>query len=226
VVVLGPELDAVDLGSVYRDSRERLSQVIAAVPAADAVPVLACPGWSVHDVLSHLVAVIEDVFAGRLTGPPDDEATAEQVARRTDRETREVLDEWSALSTQMEDLLTRLPIWPVALDVLSHEHDVRGAVGAAGGRDLPIITSAAFEMLAWFEPPTGLTVHLAGETFLHRIDDAEPQLVLDTTPFEAFRFRLGRRSRRQLAAMSWIGNPEPVLDYLTVFGPSRLDISE
>jgi uncharacterized protein (TIGR03083 family) len=226
--MLGPEPDGVDLGSVYRASRERLSEVIAATPAADAVSVPACPGWSVHDVLSHLVAVIEDVFAGRLTGPPSDEATAEQVVRRKGRPTNEVLEEWSALSTQMEDLLKTVPIWPAALDVLSHEHDVRGAVRVASARELPIITSAAFQMLAWFEPPVELTVHLGGQTFHHRPegDDGDPQLTLDTTPFEAFRFRLGRRSRRQLAAMAWTGDPEPVLDCLTVFGPSRLDIIE
>jgi uncharacterized protein (TIGR03083 family) len=226
--MLGPEPDGVDLGSVYRASRERLTEVIAAIPTADAVPVPACPGWSVHDVLSHLVAVIEDVFAGRLTGPPGDEATAEQVARRKGRPTRAVLEEWSGLSAQMEDLLTRVSIWPAALDVLSHEHDVRGAVGAAGARELPIITLAAFQLLDWLEPPVELTVHLGGQTFRHRPDgdDGDPQLALNTTPFEAFRFRLGRRSRRQLAAMAWSGDPEPILDCLSVFGPSRLDIIE
>ena len=226
--MLGPEPDVVDLGSVYRASRERLSEVIAAIPASDAVAVPACPGWSVHDVLSHLVAVIEDVFAGRITGPPDDEVTAEQVARRRGRPTSEVLGEWTATAPQMEELLTTMPIWPAALDVLTHEHDVRGAVGVAGARDLPVITSAAFQMMSWLEPPVALTVHVDGQTFRHEPagDDADPQLTLETTAFEAFRFRLGRRSRRQLAGMAWTGDPEPLLDCVTVFGPSPLDIIE
>lgn len=55
---------------------------------------------------------------------------------------------------------------------------------------------------------------------------AGPELALSTTRFEAFRWRLGRRSRAQLATLAWSGNPAPVLDHLTIFGPSPHDIAE
>jgi hypothetical protein len=51
-------------------------------------------------------------------------------------------------------------------------------------------------------------------------------VTLDTTVFEAFRWRLGRRSRRQLAAMDWSGDPTPFLDHLCIFGPARADVLE
>ena len=54
----------------------------------------------------------------------------------------------------------------------------------------------------------------------------EPVLGLTTTRFEAFRWRMGRRSRDQLAALDWSGDPAPVLDHLVVFGPARTDIVE
>jgi len=54
----------------------------------------------------------------------------------------------------------------------------------------------------------------------------EPVLGLRTTRFEAFRWRMGRRSRDQLAALDWSGDPAPVLDHLVVFGPARTDIIE
>lgn len=226
--MIGPPLDPVDLRAEYADSRMRLSELVAGVPNPSEVPVPACPGWSVHDVVSHLVAVIEDVAAGRLTGPPGDDVTAEQVSRRVGRPTGEVLEEWSALSPQMEELLAAVQIWPAVMDVLSHEHDVRGAVGVPGGRDLPVISSAACRLLTSFDPPVAMTVHMAGGTFEHRPegDTSRPVLELETSPFEAFRFRLGRRSRSQLASMAWTGDPAPVLGSLTVFGPSRLDIAE
>jgi hypothetical protein len=50
--------------------------------------------------------------------------------------------------------------------------------------------------------------------------------VLHTTAFEAFRWRLGRRSRAQLAAMEWSADPTAVLDHLVVFGPAARDVIE
>jgi hypothetical protein len=37
---------------------------------------------------------------------------------------------------------------------------------------------------------------------------------------------MGRRSRDQLAALDWSGDPAPVLDHLVIFGPARTDIVE
>jgi hypothetical protein len=51
-------------------------------------------------------------------------------------------------------------------------------------------------------------------------------VVLTTSVFELFRWRMGRRSRAQMAAMDWSGDPAPFLDHLAVFGPSPLDIVE
>jgi hypothetical protein len=56
--------------------------------------------------------------------------------------------------------------------------------------------------------------------------EGEPVLELITTWYEAFRWRMGRRSRGQLAALDWSGDPEPVLDHLVVFGPATVDIIE
>ena len=52
------------------------------------------------------------------------------------------------------------------------------------------------------------------------------ELRLATSRFEAFRWRMGRRSRAQLAGLNWSGDPSPVLDHLTFFGPSAADIIE
>jgi hypothetical protein len=66
------------------------------------------------------------------------------------------------------------------------------------------------------------------------VEDAEfrlgpgigPPLTLTTTRFEAFRWRMGRRSRDQLAVLGWSGDPAPVIDHLVVFGPAACDVVE
>jgi hypothetical protein len=53
-----------------------------------------------------------------------------------------------------------------------------------------------------------------------------PELLLSTSRFEALRWRTGRRSRAQLAAMDWSGDSTPVLDHLYLFGPAEADLIE
>jgi hypothetical protein len=35
---------------------------------------------------------------------------------------------------------------------------------------------------------------------------------------------MGRRNRRQVAALDWSGDPKPVLEHLFVFGPADDDV--
>ncbi|MDP9165901.1 MAG: hypothetical protein M3O32_07550 [Actinomycetota bacterium] len=51
-------------------------------------------------------------------------------------------------------------------------------------------------------------------------------LRLHTTRFDALRWRTGRRSRAQLAAMDWSDDPSPVLEHLFLFGPANVDAVE
>jgi uncharacterized protein (TIGR03083 family) len=218
--------DQVDLSAIYREARVSLTSLVLQVPDAKTVPVPACPGWSVHDVLSHLVAVADDVEAGRLTGPPDDQQTASQVARRADVPTETVLREWETRSEFMERLLARATVWPAALDVLSHEHDVRGALDRSGRRDDPSVAASARWLLERLNPPVTMTVHCGDFTVVRGPEVADHVLELTTVPFETLPFRLGRRSRSQMADMAWMGDPEPVLNHLAIFGPSPCPIDE
>jgi hypothetical protein len=219
------DLDGFDLGVHYGHVRKRLSDLVGEIddPARVAVP--ACPKWSVHDVLAHLVAVVEDVLAGRLTGPPSDEDTAAQVARRQDIATAEVLAQWAEMAPTFEGLLSEARVWPGFLDVLAHEHDVRGAVSAPAGRDsLEMQAASEWLMTAW-APDVPLRVKV-GEREHNLGPGTDPDLTLTTTPFESFRFRLGRRSPAQLRAMDWTGDPTPILAELTIFGPEPYDVIE
>jgi uncharacterized protein (TIGR03083 family) len=122
-----------DLGAVYREARGRLGPLVNELPDATAISVPACPAWSVHDVVAHLVAVVEDVMAGRLTGIPSEEDTAAQVGRRSGRSVTDIVAEWDELAPPFETFLSATPVWPAAMDVLSHEQDIRAAINEPGG---------------------------------------------------------------------------------------------
>jgi uncharacterized protein (TIGR03083 family) len=248
---------APDLARLYRDTRERLTALVAGLDeAALATPVPACPGWLVQDVVAHLAAIVEDALAGRLTGPPSEEETAVQVARYKGRPMTRTLAEWTAGAPQFEEIISAFDVPPAVIDVASHEQDIRGALGRPGARD----TEAIWQMGGWLlrglrspvplrvtvedaefrvgppgdgraaaEPSPGAGRKEAGRAAAEPSAGAggeEPVLGLTTTRFEAFRWRMGRRSRDQLAALDWSGDPAPVLDHLVVFGPARTDVIE
>jgi uncharacterized protein (TIGR03083 family) len=219
-------LDEIDLGSGYRAARERVSQIVLEA-GADDTPVPACPGWTVRDVLAHLASIPEDVAAGKLAGPPDDDFTAAQVARWEGVPTDKMITAWAAASPDLEALIREVKVWPPYLDVLAHEHDILGALGRAERRDSEDVMNAGTCLIGSFHPAVPMVANLEGEAFdLGPTGSDLAPVVLHSTYFETFRFRLGRRSRRQLAAMEWSGDPAPFVETLTIFGPAPLDIEE
>lgn len=228
------DFDGFDLGAHYGFVRNRLTDLVGGLDDPAAVPVPACPGWSVHDVIAHLTAVVEDVLAGKLTGPPSDEETARQVARRDGVATPMVLAEWADMAPTFESLLSEVRVWPGFLDVLTHEHDVRGAVSAPAGRDSHEMVVASEWLLSRWEPAVPVRVKAGGRERTvgpatgpgEKDSEDGAKLALTTTSFEAFRFRLGRRSPAQLRAMDWSGDPTPVVERMTIFGPEPYDIIE
>ena len=228
--------DRVPLSTLYREARERVTDLLRTRLDAglddDARTVPATPGWTVHDVVAHLAGVAQDVAERRpLVAGPTPEWTAGHVARGRDVPLAGLLDQWAAHSVAVEALLDSRSPWPPVMDLGSHEQDLRGALGVPGARDCPLVVIGAKVLLGGLQVPAPLLV----TTQDHRIrvgpdgsqdvpDDERTRL--ETTTFEAFRWRMGRRSRAQLAAMAWSGDPEPFLDHLCVFGPAERDLVE
>jgi uncharacterized protein (TIGR03083 family) len=215
-----------DLAGYYRDTRCRLMSLVSGLDDAElAIRTPACPAWSVRDIVAHLAAVVEDVLAGRLTAPPGEEETAAQVARFTGRGVPEIVAGWEALAPQFEEAVGALRVWPAVIDIASHEQDIRGAVGIPGARDTEVIWQCAAQLINRLHPPVRLRVVVEDGEF-EVGPGSGTALVLTTTRFETFRWRMGRRSRAQLAALDWSGDPSPVLDHLTIFGPATSDVIE
>jgi uncharacterized protein (TIGR03083 family) len=209
----------VDVGAVYAEGRQRLSALVAPLDdAGAAAPVPACPGWTVHDVVAHLTGICADILAGNLEGVTTDAWTAAQVERRREASLADVLAEWAEVAPPVEAMADGFgPAghqW--VTDGATHEHDVRGALGAPGARD-----SAAVEVGAAFVAGRFLAgvAERGLPALAFRVDDrrwvSEPgpaAATLTTTPFELIRATTGRRSVGQLRALDWDGDPEPWLE--------------
>ena len=219
------DLPARTVGECYRSVRSRLGPLLADLDeAAWEVDVPATPGWRVRDVLAHLVGNCEDAAAGRLTGPPDEAMTAEQVERHSDDDPAMLLARWHELAPDFEHGVTALGIWPAFIDVWSHEHDVRGALGQPGSRDdqdtrdVFILVSGGWRPDPAPQGPVVLATDL-GDRTLYEGPSGAPVITLDASAFEVNRLRLGRRSEEQVRAMAWSEPPGPWLPELFAFGP-------
>ncbi len=216
-----------DLAWMYRDTRQRLSDLVAGLDTeAHGTLVPACPGWAVRDVLAHLTAIPEDALAGRLVGLPDEEFTASQIARFADVPVAEILTRWSASAPGFEEVVQAFEIWPAVIDVASHEQDIRGALGLAGARQCAAIRQTAPLLASRLDLPVPVRIVTEHGDYRVGAADGRPVLTLSTSEFELFRWRMGRRSPAQLAAMDWSGDPFAILGKLTVFGPATSDIVE
>lgn len=148
-----------DLARFYRDTRERLSDLVLGLDSdqlGTAVP--ACPGWSVSDVMYHLLAVAEDVMAGRLTGPPTDADTAAHVRPHRGKPVSSVAKTWGELAPPFEELIGSAAVWPAVLDVASHRQDIRGALDRPGAPDRDVVRLGAEWLISMMQPSVPVRV--------------------------------------------------------------------
>ena len=183
--------------------------------AAASTAVAACPGWSVRDVVAHVAAVADDWADGRLAGPPTDEETAAQIARFDGQDMTEILAAWTDAATRLDRMAETAGVAPPLGDIATHEHDVRAAIGRPGARDSSAVWWTSDRLLANLRTPVPLLVTVEDSLYW-----------TGPTRFDALRWRTGRRSRAQLAAIDWSGDPTPVLDHLYMFGPTATDVVE
>ena len=218
-----------DIGAVYAEGRERISEIVTALDEEQQrTPVPACPEWTVHDVVAHLCGVCADILAGNLDGVATDPWTAEQVMKRRERPTPEVVAEWSELAPQVEANAGLFPVeagkqW--IADLTTHEHDIRGAVGQPGARESRGVDTA-LDFAVTFALDASLSGHglpalrvVAGDCDWTVGGDEATTTLSSQSKFDVMRAVMGRRSRDQILAFDWTGgDPEIYLGAFT-FGP-------
>ncbi len=191
-----------------------------------AMPVPCNPGWTVRDVLSHVVGVTDDVANGRLEGAATDPWTDAQVERWRDTPWRTLVTQWNEQVGGVAELLEAVREFRPPFDCHSHEHDVRHAINRPGNRDSELIGVIAhgFGRASLGRP---VSVELVDADSLSLTGNGAPIVLRGLTQFELVRARLGRRSAAQVRAFDWSEQPtDEMLAAFFLFGPNQLDIIE
>lgn len=212
---------------LYADVRLRISDLVRDLPAERLRTVVpGCPEWTVHDVVAHATGIVADMNAGKIDGAATDEWTCAQVDLRRDTPTAEVLDEWAREAATFEPRLNELPkaiSRATIIDVVTHEHDVRGALGVPGGTDSEAyeIARKAFAVgLAKVLEERGLPgLRLEAPDWQFDAGQEPRHTVRAPGSYEFFRGLAGRRGLPQVLAWEWETDPEPYLPLVNHFGP-------
>lgn len=233
-MIVEHDLDAV---AIYGRERRALVEALRTLTDEELqTPVPATPGWDVGDVLRHLAGIAADLNAGNFGDGDPDAWTAAQIERRRDATVAQVAAEWESEAGRSEEGL-RLFGYELAShyvgDLLQHACDVHAALG----RPCPAPQDALVAGLDFYVD----SLHHAlidagvGPLCLDVGDDEEQVVVgaagsLDVTlrsdHFELFRTLGGRRSRAQVLAMAWTGDPGPFVDHMSPYGLAARDLVE
>jgi len=215
----------MELAEIYAGAQERVVRMAEQCGLAGlALRVPGTPEWTVSDVVAHLAGVTSDFLNGRLDGVATPAWTARQVDQRRGRAVAEVLAEWAADAPEMQARLAASDqLAPVAIDALTHEHDLRGALGRPGASD-PEAVGAVLQRLG---PVLGGRFNQAGLPGLRMVSGENDEIFgsapvgacVSASPMELFRALFGRRSAAQVRAFAWAGDPGPYLGLLNLFGP-------
>jgi uncharacterized protein (TIGR03083 family) len=146
----------LDVSAAYVEAQERLCAVLVNLDEEDAgMPVPACPGWSIRDVVAHHCGAVVDTLTGNLSelgganlldqwrdqdvADARDALTGREVAEREGRSLQSVLEEWKDATVALLPVLRGErsfadvvpPIFSGVLvnDVVVHEGDIRLALG-------------------------------------------------------------------------------------------------
>ncbi|MEZ0366251.1 maleylpyruvate isomerase family mycothiol-dependent enzyme [Mycobacterium sp. pUA109] len=217
------------LDMMYRAARRRVADLVSTLRDDQRrTPVPATPGWTVHDVLAHLVGGAADLASGRLDGAPGDAWTSRHVAERRHHSVAELLAEWERIGPAVESgLATAQFSGPnLAGDVIGHEADLHEALGLARPDR------------AHWQPVLEVMMALVGRRLRHgtalvirdehgqqwRCGSGDPETLLRADGYELLRGAFSRRSQRQIAAWDWTPAPTAQMtERFGLFGPREDD---
>lgn len=123
-------------------------------------PVPYCPAWSVRELVAHLVGVPEDILSGNMDGVTTEAWTQAQVERHRHESIEQLRSHLAGLAERFDTVLPLIPS-PVnsqfVMDAVTHEHDLRDAIGRPGAEDSTAVEVALTWLLA--RPQLGDDLH-------------------------------------------------------------------
>jgi len=226
----------MDAAQAYSTTRANLLDVARSLDADDGeLPVAALPGWTVKNAYAHLAGLCADVLDGNLRGAGTPPWTAVQVAARADASLDDVSAEWARRGPDLDDWIRAADparTMFIPLDAWNHEQDIRATVGLACVHDdarvayLASLARAAFDRRFREASVSALRLANAEDGTEFVLGDGDPGATLRISDYELLRVFSARRSRAQMYAADWIGDPEPFVDHLHLFELPVADLTD
>ena len=218
-----PNVDPEQITADYTAVRKRLSDLALTLSDDElATSVPACPGWTVKDIVAHLTGTAGDLGSGNF--PKDQSWTANQVESRKAKSLEDTVFEWAdnapGLMAAVEGPIAGFA-WVLVPDVVSHELDVRNALGRKDGRDTPELSRALEVMATAFGErvaKAGLPAVkvVAGDVELIA-GDGDPAVTVKTSAFDMLRAVTSRRTPDEIKTFDWDGDPAPYIEHMAPF---------
>ena len=207
---------------MYFAVRERVVGTVAMCSDDQlALPVPACPAWSVHELFAHLVsmpvAILEgDVPAEVMGGGDPNPWLNRLVEEHARRPVVELARRWAGNDVALAAVVDGAGL--LLADIFTHEGDLHGAIGSRANRSTPELDSQIDAALAGLQKDIGaaglppLAVDNGHEVRVSAAGDAG--WTLRTDFWTAHRALNSRRTREELRAIDHEGDPEPYLDVM------------
>ena len=217
----------MEAAQAYADARERLCGLVRGASDAElAAPVPACPGWSVTDVLAHMTGMAADWLSGAVDGFGTAAWAQAHVDSRRVRAVGQLVEEWRALGPRLDAKLSDpigegMPVFMAEVATVAlahHEQDVRGALGAPGGRDAAacqVAMRAAVDDLVNRQAAAALApllLRAQGDRDWH-VGGGDAAVVVAAPAFDLLRSLAGRRTEEEVRAFAWSDDPTPYVEH-------------
>jgi len=227
--------------------------VAMATGAAADVLVPACPRWRVRDVLAHVAGLAQDLVEGTI---PDlnlleqwrddevaherDSMTATQVHRAHQVSPEDISGSWQAVTARLGPMLRGDVAFPdpapfgvsaiLVTDLVVHDQDLRSALGLGRAPDGPAQALA----LATYGFGVDYRIRQLGLPALalrtggreRVLGEWAPAAAVTADRFELVRALAGRRSRPQILALDWEGDPDPYVAIIPAYGERAESLDE
>ncbi|HZC26203.1 MAG TPA: maleylpyruvate isomerase family mycothiol-dependent enzyme [Actinopolymorphaceae bacterium] len=208
----------------YDASKERIVELLRT--AEPSTPVAACPGWTVRDLTAHLAGGLADFVASRFAVDEGDDFGERTVRERRGQTIDEALAEWDKNRATADEALAGPMGGVLVAEIMSHEQDLRQALDRPGARDDPGLRTALARPLQELdrklnEGGGGAAVRLVIDGAEQVVGTGEPVATLTVSSYDLLRVVGGRRTRDQVLALDWSGEPDRALPALTLFGGFR-----
>jgi len=223
-----------DLTRAFNETRARVVELALSIGDAEATRVVpACPAWNIHDLVAHIAGVSGDVVTGNVGGAGSEEWTRAQIEARAQASLGELAEEIESKGAEVEGALEFLhPAIAGAIlgDLVTHEHDLRGALRRPGARDSAGVKIALDSYVRFFGrriKDAGLpSVAVEGDEKSWIAGAGEPHARVAAPSFSLLRGLTGRRTHDEIRAFTWDGERDEYVAIFSMYGIPQRSLCE